>query len=253
MTKTTVITGAASGMGLEDSKKFLSMGWNVVMADFNEESGQVKADKLQKQYPKVKVLFQKVDVSSAESVNALAKTVFDNFETVDNIINNAGIFAKGALHELDEATWDRVMNVDIKSVFLMTKAFVPKMIEQKSGSITNIASISGLLGDYNMAAYSATKGAIVNLTRSMALDYGKYGIRVNNIVPGPTKTPMFEKNPQATQNAFNAASPLGHIVEMEDIANMAYYLASDQAKSITGENMQVTAGFGIYSGQPVQK
>lgn len=252
MQKTTVITGATSGMGLADSKKFLENGWNVVMADFDEKTGQEKVAELQKVFSNSTILFQKVDVSSEESVNKLAEKVFAEFSSIDNIINNAGIFAKGALHELDESTWDKVMNVDVKSVFLMTKAFIPKMIEQKSGSITNIASISGLFGDYNMAAYSAAKGAIVNLTRSMALDYGKYGIRVNNIVPGPTNTPMFRKNPQDIINAFNNVSPLGHVVEVTDIANMAYYLASEEAKAITGQNMQVTAGYGIYSGQPVQ-
>lgn len=93
---------------------------------------------------------------------------------------------------------------------------------------------------------------MANLVRSMALDYGKYGIRINNIMPGPTNTPMFQQNPQNLIAKFNNASPLGHVVEPRDIANMAYFLASDEAKSITGQNMQVTAGFGIHSGQPQQ-
>ena len=103
-----------------------------------------------------------------------------------------------------------------------------------------------------MAAYSAAKGAVVNLVRSMALDYGKYNIRVNNIAPGPTNTKMFKQNPLDVITSFNNISPLHHIVEPDDIANVAYFLASDQAKSITGQNMQVTAGFGIYSDQPIQ-
>lgn len=252
MAKTVVITGAASGMGLSDTRKFLSNGWNVVMADYNAEAGEKIATSLQKEFPNSKVLFQKIDVSDETSVNNLAKVVFEKFKQIDSIINNAGVFAKGALHELDSKTWDRVMNIDVKSIFLMTKAFVPKMIQKRNGVITNIASISGLRGDYEMAAYSAAKGAVVNLVRSMALDYGKYGIRVNNIAPGPTNTKMFKQNSPEVIKAFNDASPLGHIVEPEDIANMAYFLASDQARAITGQNIQVTAGFGIYSNQPVQ-
>lgn len=93
---------------------------------------------------------------------------------------------------------------------------------------------------------------MVNLVRSMALDYGKYGIRVNNVCPGPINTPMFQKNPASVIESFNQASPLGHVVEPEDIAAMVYFLASDQASSITGQNLPVTVGFGIYSSQPVQ-
>ncbi|EEJ72664.1 SDR family NAD(P)-dependent oxidoreductase [Lactobacillus ultunensis] len=252
MNKNVIITGAASGMGLSDTKEFLKHNWNVVMADFNEEVGTQKAIELQNKFPNSKVIFMKVDVSDAKSVDQLAKNVFKIFDSVDVIVNNAGIFASGALHELKESTWERVMNIDVKSIFLMTKAFVPRMMTMRRGVILNTASVSGLYGDYNMAAYSAAKGAVVNLTRSMALDYGKYGIRVNNIVPGPTNTSMFQKNSKEVIQSFNNASPLGHIVEPNDIAKMAYFLASDDAKSITGQNIQVTAGFGIYSGQPRQ-
>lgn len=252
MTKNVVITGAASGMGLSDTKEFLEHGWNVVMADFNEKMGTEKALELQKKFPDSKIFFAKVDVSNAKSVSELAKSAYQIFGSIDAIINNAGIFAPGALHELEEKTWDRVMNIDVKSIYLMTKAFVPKMMDREEGVIINTASISGLRGDYNMAAYSAAKGAVANLVRSMALDYGKYGIRVNNIVPGPTNTPMFQKNPKEVIQSFNNASPLGHVVEPEDIAKTVYFLASDNAKSITGQNIQVTAGFGIHSGQPVQ-
>lgn len=248
--KIVVITGAASGMGLSDTKKFLSEGWNVVMADYNQE-GQALAEQLQAEYPEQKVRFVQVNIADAAEVQALADQVNAEFASVDCIVNNAGVFAKGRLDELTEEAWDRVMNIDVKSIYLMTKAFMPALKKQKS-SIINIASVSGLLGDYNMAVYSAAKGAVVNLVRSMALDYGKYGIRVNNVCPGPTNTPMFQKNPASVIESFNQASPLGHVVEPEDIAAMVYFLASDQASSITGQNLPVTAGFGIYSSQPVQ-
>ena len=136
MSKTVVITGAASGMGLSDTRKFLENNWNVVMADFDEKNGSKVATELQKEFPKVKVLFQKVDVSDENSVQTLADAVLENFDSVDNIINNAGVFVSGTLHELDSKTWDRVMEIDVKSIFLMTKAFIPTMIKQGEGVIT---------------------------------------------------------------------------------------------------------------------
>lgn len=249
--KTVVITGAASGMGLCATKKFLNNNWQVVMADYDVKNGQTQADKLATTFNDA-VLFKQTNVADAKSVSELAQFSHDKFGKIDAIINNAGVFVKGALHEVAENDWDRIMNIDVKSVYLMTKSFVPDMIKQRSGVILNTASISGLMGDFDMAAYSTAKGALTNLVKSMALDYGKYGIRVNNIAPGPTNTPMFQQNPQAVIDKFVAASPLKKIVEPEDIANMMYFLASDEASSVTGQNIGVTAGFGIYSSQPQQ-
>ncbi|SYW14258.1 SDR family NAD(P)-dependent oxidoreductase [Oenococcus oeni] len=248
---TVVITGASSGMGLSATELFLKKGWNVMMADLDDKSGQKILKRLQEDYPN-QVAFQQTNVAETDSVKSLKKTTAETFGKVISVINNAGIFAKGALHEVDEKSWDRIMNVDVKSIYLMTKAFIPDMIEQKKGTIVNTASISGLTGDYNMAAYNAAKGAVVNLVRSMALDYGKYNIRVNNVNPGPTNTPMFQTNPQAVIDKFKKASPLKRLAEPEQIAKVMYFLASDDSNPITGENIPVSAGFEIYSGQPVQ-
>ncbi|EEI20222.1 Dihydroanticapsin 7-dehydrogenase [Lentilactobacillus hilgardii] len=253
MTKTVVITGGVSGMGLSASKLFLSKGWNVMMADFNEKLGEKVNKELSSKYSSKQVAFQQTDVSNAVSVNDLKVKTDQLFGQVDSVINNAGIFTKGALHEVTEDAWDRIMAVDVKSIYLMTKAFVPEMMKQKSGTIVNTASISGLTGDYNMAAYNAAKGAVVNLVRAMALDYGKFGIRVNNVNPGPTMTPMFEANPQSVIDTFKKASPLGKLATSDDIARVMYFLATDESSPITGENVPVSAGFEIYSGQPVQK
>jgi meso-butanediol dehydrogenase/(S,S)-butanediol dehydrogenase/diacetyl reductase len=252
MSKTVVITGAVSGIGLSASKLFLSKGWNVMMADFNDALGQEVYKELSAQYSPEQLAFEQCDVSSAQSVERLAKATHSAFGQVDSMINNAGIFAKGAVHEIEEDVWDRVMSTDVKSIYLTTKAFVPEMIERRSGTIVNTSSISGLQGDYNMAVYNAAKGAVVNLVRAMALDYGKYGIRVNNVNPGPTMTPMFKSNPQSVIDEFAQASPLGKLVKPEDIARTMYFLASEESDPITGENIPVSAGFEVYSGQPVQ-
>ncbi|MCH4009300.1 SDR family NAD(P)-dependent oxidoreductase [Companilactobacillus sp.] len=250
--KTVVITGAASGMGLAATKIFLEHNWNVAMADYNQEQGQQKADELAKKYSTEQVKFFQTDVSDEKSVEKLAKSVADNFDYADALLNNAGVFTGGMLHEVKTADWDRIMNIDVKSIYLMAKYFVPSMIERKSGVIVNTASVSGLMGDYNMAAYNAAKGAVVNLVRSMALDYGQYGIRVNNVNPGPTNTPMFQQNPQSVIDEFVEASPMKKLVEPEDVAKTMYFLTTDGAKSITGQNIPVTAGFGVWSSQPKQ-
>ncbi|WP_311407060.1 SDR family NAD(P)-dependent oxidoreductase, partial [Liquorilactobacillus uvarum] len=166
--KTVVITGAASGMGLSATKLFLAKGWKVMMADFNQEAGKKTADELATRYSKKQVAFHKTNVADSSSVKELKNATAKFFGVADSIINNAGIFTKGALHEVSEENWDRIMAVDVKSIYLMTKYFVPDMIKQKAGTIVNTASISGLTGDYNMAAYNAAKGAVVNLVRAMA-------------------------------------------------------------------------------------
>ncbi|MFT8836633.1 SDR family NAD(P)-dependent oxidoreductase [Liquorilactobacillus satsumensis] len=194
-----------------------------------------------------------VMITGAASGMGLKEATTKAFGRVDSLVNNAGIFTKGALHEVAEDAWDRIMAVDVKSIFLTAKYFVPDMIAQKSGTIVNTASISGLTGDYNMAAYNAAKGAVVNLVRAMALDYGKYNIRVNNVAPGPTNTPMFQANPPEVIKQFEAASPLGRLAEPEEIAKVIYFLASEDSNAITGQNIPVSTGFEIYSGQPVQK
>lgn len=250
--KTVVITGAASGMGLSATKIFLEHNWNVAMADYNQEQGQQKADELAKKHSTEQVKFFQTDVSDEKSVEKLAKSVADAFDHADALLNNAGVFTGGMLHEVKTADWDRIMNIDVKSIYLMAKYFVPSMIERKSGVIVNTASVSGLMGDYNMAAYNAAKGAVVNLVRSMALDYGQYGIRVNNVNPGPTNTPMFQQNPQSVIDEFVEASPMNKLVEPEDVAKTMYFLTTDGAKSITGQNIPVTAGFGVWSSQPKQ-
>ncbi|WP_367295801.1 SDR family NAD(P)-dependent oxidoreductase [Levilactobacillus yonginensis] len=249
--KTVIITGATSGMGLSAVKLFSHRGWRVVLADLNVEKGsQVVADLQQAGY--ANLFFHATDVSQAASVQALAAAVQAQGWSVDSLVNNAGIFVPGMLHQVKEDDWDRIMAVDVKSIYLMSAAFVPGMIEQGHGTIVNTGSISGLRGDYNMAAYNAAKGAVVNLVRAMALDYGQYNIRVNNVDPSATKTPMFMANPPEVVAQFEQANPLKRIAQPEDIARVMYFLASDESDPINGENLPVSGGLEQHSGQPVQ-
>lgn len=246
-----LITGATSGMGLAAAKLFLERGHNVLIVDMNEQRGQQVTADLQSGTEQA-VYFYPADITKSEEVHKVYLFAKQKLGSIDCLINNAGIFTGGMLHETTEEAWDRIFAVDVKSVFLMSKAFVPDMIEQGGGTIVNTASVSGMLGDYNMAAYNAAKGALVNLVRAMALDYGKYNIRVNNVCPSACATPMFLSNPPEVIETFNQANPLRRICTPEEVAEAMYFLATDASRSCNGINLEVTGGLNVHTGQPVQ-
>ncbi|QLQ62814.1 SDR family oxidoreductase [Limosilactobacillus reuteri] len=250
--KNIIITGAGTGMGLSMTKKFLENDWHVIIGVHNLNKAKNVYQELVQKYSLEKVTLKQVNVGDSESVEKFSNEANAENDHIDAIINNAGIFIGGQLQDLTEEEWDKTMAVDVKSIYLMTKAFILGMIQRRAGSIINIASVAGLLGDYSMPAYNAAKGAVVNLVRSMALDYGPYGIRVNNINPGATNTPMFKGNPETVKQSYRDASPLKRIAEPEEIANVAYFLVSEEASAITGQNIGASMGYGIWSGQPKQ-
>lgn len=250
--KNIIITGAGTGMGLSMTKKFLENDWHVIIGVHNLNKAKNVYQELVQKYSLEKVTLKQVNVGDSESVEKFSNEANAENDHIDAIINNAGIFIGSQLQDLTEKEWDKTMAVDVKSIYLMTKAFILGMIQRRAGSIINIASVAGLLGDYSMPAYNAAKGAVVNLVRSMALDYGPYGIRVNNINPGATNTPMFKGNPETVKQSYRDASPLKRIAEPEEIANVAYFLVSEEASAITGQNIGASMGYGIWSGQPKQ-
>lgn len=249
--KRVVITGAASGMGLSAARLFLERGWMVLMTDLNKETGEKIIAELKTQGYE-NVFFFCGNIAKDEDVKKLYEYAILKMGGVDSIINNAGIFCKGMLHEIKEEDWDKIFDVDVKSIFLTSKYFVPYMIQNGGGTIVNTASVSGMNGDYNMAAYNAAKGAVVNLVRAMALDYGKYNIRVNNVCPSACATPMFLANPPEVIEMFNQANPLKRICTPDEVAKAMYFLSSDESTSCNGLNLTVSGGMEIYSGQPVQ-
>ncbi len=250
--KRVLISGATSGMGLSAVKLFLARGWTVVGADLAQERGKSLLEQMEQQGYKDKFFFYACNVAKDEDVKNLHAFVMKNVGGIDSILNNAGIWVGGELHETKEEDWNRVFDVDVKAIYLTSKYFVPYMIENGGGTIVNTASVSGMCGDYNMAAYNAAKGAVVNLVRAMALDYGKYNIRVNNVCPAACATPMFLANPPEVVELFQKANPLGRICTPDEVAKAMYFLSSDESTSCNGINLEVSGGLNIHTGQPVQ-
>ncbi len=252
MMKRVLISGVSSGMGLSAARLFLQRGWRVMGADRNEQAGRALRDELHADGYAESFRFCACNVASDADVARLHTYTVQEFGGIDSIINNAGIFVGGELHEVSEEDWQRVFDVDVKAIYLTAKHFVPDMIRNGGGTIVNTASVSGLCGDYHMAAYNAAKGAAVNLARAMALDYGKYNIRVNNVCPAACATPMFLANPPEVVEQFHRANPLGRICTSDEVAKAMYFLASDESSSCNGINLEVSGGLNIHTGQPVQ-
>lgn len=249
--KRVLVTGGTSGMGLSATKLFLSKRWRVMVVDMNEERGVALIEELRNEGYE-EVYFCKCNLANDADVKALYEYTMETLGGIDSIINNAGIWTGGMLHETKEEDWNRIFDVDVKSIFLTSKYFVPYMIENGGGTIVNTASVSGMFGDYNMAAYNAAKGAVVNMVKAMALDYGKYNIRVNNVCPSACATPMFLANPQEVIDMFNETNPLKRICTPDEVAKAMYFLASDESSSCNGVNLEVSGGLNVHTGQPVQ-
>lgn len=245
--KTVVVTGGATGIGLAITEYFLKNKWQVMISSRNVNRLMEIKDELSRQYGAEFIDCCAADVTDEGSIDKLQKTTNQRFGAVNAVVNNAGIVIKGFVHEMKSDDWDSIFNTNVKGTFLVSKAFLPEMMNAHKGTIVNISSVSGLAGDYGMTAYNASKAAIVNMTRAMAMDYGKYGIRVNSVAPGPTDTNMF---PQEMKGIFSQNSPLNRIVKPEEIAKVVYFMSTDDSSAITGETIPVTAGFELSTGQP---
>ena len=240
--KTAIVTGAASGLGKAIVEKFLAEGSRVVIVDVNESAARDLSATLGP-----KTLAVKTDVGDTTSVENLQKVVFDNFDNVDVMVNNAGVtHLPTPLDEVTEDDFDRVFRVNCKSVYLMAKAFVPDMKKQGSGSILNIASTAGVSPRPNLNWYNSSKGWMNTATRTMAVELAPFGVRVNAVNPVASETPLLasflgEDTPEMRQK-FLSTIPLGRFAQPEDIANAACYLCSDEASMVTGVCMQVDGG-----------
>lgn len=235
-----IVTGGASGIGAATAARLASEGAKVMVADMAEPANTNQD-----------MRFTRTDVSKEAEVNALVAATIAAWGRLDVMVNNAGIGALSAVEDMDLAVWERVFAVNSTGVFLGCKAAIPHM-KERGGAIINTASISGLAGDYYMSAYNASKGAVVNFTRTLALECAQHGIRVNAVCPGLIETPLAAggiADPEDREFWMDRI-PLSRPGRPEDIAGAIAFLASDDAAYVTGVNFPVDGGVTAHTGQP---
>ena len=241
--KVAIITGAASGIGRTTAILFAKEGGKVVVADKNEVGGNETVDLIRSDGGQA--IFNYVNVTSATDIQGMVKTTINTYGKLNILVNNAGIAIRLPVVDLSEEDWDRNIDVNLKSIYLSSKYAIPRMIENSGGSIVNIASIYGIVGGRIRAAYAASKGGVVNLTRSMALDYALHKIRVNCVCPGFVNTPLLKnilKNKEEYQ-ALADLHPMGRLGDMLEIALGVLYLASDESSFVTGIALPIDGGY----------
>jgi NAD(P)-dependent dehydrogenase (short-subunit alcohol dehydrogenase family) len=244
--KVALITGAASGIGRASAILFAREGASVAVIDLNEKAGKEVAGEVAEN--RGQMFFVPAEVTSATDCQRAVRAVAEKFGALHILFNNAGIIRRASVLDLSEEDWDRVMEVNVKSIFLMSKFAIPVMEKSGGGSIINTASGWGLAGGPKAAAYCASKGAVVLLTKAMAIDHGPQNIRVNCICPGDTDTPMLRSEAQQLGTETGrfmreaAQRPLQRVGTPEEIAQAALYLASDAASFVTGTALVVDGG-----------
>ncbi|MEH7304214.1 SDR family NAD(P)-dependent oxidoreductase [Neobacillus drentensis] len=245
--KICLITGAGSGIGKSTALLFAKEGAVVVVNDINENDGDQTVDEITQLG--TEALFIKADVTDSCSVKEMIQHVIDKYSRIDVLFNNAGISGVGQLHEIEPEDWDRVINVNIKGVYLPSKYALPHMMKRKRGSIINMSSCIAEIGLARRASYATTKGAVLSLTKSMQVDYAPYNIRVNALLPGTIFTPFVENylktsydNPDEAIEQIKTRQLSGELGRPEDVANAALFLASDESKFMMGSPLYVDGG-----------
>lgn len=248
--KVVIVTGAASGIGAATARRFSHEGANVALIDRAME----KLDRVAAALPPERTMAHVADVSDPRAVDALVAAVMDRFGRLDVMVNNAGIHQSGAPDQITDEQWRAVIATDLDGVFYGCRAAIPHL-ERTKGAIVNTASVSGTGGDWSMSPYNAAKGGVVNLTRALALDLGRRGIRVNAVCPSLTRTGMTEDmmQDQDLLARFMERIPLGRVCEPEEVAAVIAFLASDDASFVTGAMVAVDGGASASNGQPGQE
>jgi NAD(P)-dependent dehydrogenase (short-subunit alcohol dehydrogenase family) len=243
--KVAIITGAKSGIGFATAFRFAAGGAKVVVADVMAAHEEVR--EITKRGGEA--LFVQVDVSSEAQVNALIEKAVATYGCLDVLVNNAGIELAKKVTDTGEAEWDRLMNVNLKGVFLCSKVAIPVMQRNGGGVIVNVASELGLVGGSEIAAYCASKGGVVQLTKAMAIDHAGDQIRVNCVCPGPVSTPLLEAiidaspAPEEERRRIVEKTLLKRLGQPGEIANVISFLASDESSYMTGAVVLVDGGW----------
>ncbi|NKB71206.1 MAG: glucose 1-dehydrogenase [Candidatus Latescibacteria bacterium] len=244
--KVALITGSGSGMGRATASLFAREGARVVAVDIDAAGGQETVESIHQEGGEA--IFVAADVARAADVKAMVANTVETYGQIDILHNNAGVVLVKFLEDTSEEEWDHLMGVNLKAIFLAVKYAVPHMKDQGHGCIINTGSTGSFVGQYMTPAYIASKGGVLQLTKTLALDYAGYNIRVNCICPGTVDTPMVRRHietspdPQRTEALERQLIPLKRFIEPDEIAGAALYLASPQARSITGTALVVDGG-----------
>jgi NAD(P)-dependent dehydrogenase (short-subunit alcohol dehydrogenase family) len=243
--KVAIVTGAGQGIGEAIARRYAHGGAMVVVCDVNAETGNAVADDLRAR--DAEAVFLPGDVRDSRSVDAMVGETTERWGGVDVLCNNAGVGHLRSVIEEDDAGYDRIMDVNVRGIINCCRAALPSIIERR-GSIVNVASVAGFVGFKRDAVYCASKGAVVMLTRQMALDYGPVGVRVNAVCPGFTQTAELEHylsqrdDPEAERADLMRLQPLGRLARPEEIAAVAAFLASEAASFVNGVSLPVDGG-----------
>ena len=238
--KVAMVTGAARGLGQAIAVKLAEAGADIALCDLN-------AEWLEETAGKVKALGRKVEcygvnVAEGSSVIEGVKAIEKDFGRIDILVNNAGITKDGLLMRMSEEDWDAVLNVNLKGVFLCTKAAMRGMMKQRSGTIVNIASVIGLMGNAGQANYAASKGGVISFSKTVAKELASRNVRCNAVAPGFIRTAMTDKLDVEVQNKMKELIPLARFGEPEDVANVVLFLASDASAYVTGQVLSTCGG-----------
>ncbi|NWF80826.1 MAG: 3-oxoacyl-ACP reductase FabG [Chloroflexi bacterium] len=238
--KVAIVTGGGQGIGKVTALTFAREGAKVAVADINMTAAQAVADEICAADGQAKAIF--LDVSRAESVEAAVRTVQETYGRIDVLVNNAGITRDARMQKMTEEQFDAVINVNLKGVWLCSKAVAPIMIAGGGGSIINAASVVGLYGNFGQTNYVAAKSGVIGMTKTWARELGPNHIRVNAIAPGFTATEMIATVPEKVLDSVRERTPLRRLGTPEDIANAYLFLASDESSFITGVTLSVDGG-----------
>jgi len=239
--KNIIVTGGASGIGLAVVQRCLQEGANVVLADIAASDGAARARQLDGKPGRC--LFIACDVTSSEQADHLVATTAAQLGSVDAVFNNAGIGGSAPAVEMADANYLRIVDINLNGVFRVARAALRQMYRQGAGSVINCASILGTLGQSGTVAYSAAKGGVVNMTRTLAIEAAPHGVRVNSVGPGYIDTPLLKDMPQEARQALVKLHPIGRLGRPEEVANAVLFLASDEASFVTGAYLLVDGGY----------
>jgi len=249
--KVAIVTGGAKGIGASIVEGFVKEGASVVIADSDVDAAQQLAEKLRRNGAKVLVV--RADVTKKSDADNLIATTLNEFGVIDILVNNAGVVSDISFVDLEESEWDRICDVNIKGVYLITRAVVPHMMSSRYGKIINLSSLAGKRGNIGLAHYCASKFAVIGITQSLAKELGQYNINVNAVCPGIVGTAMWDTLLDARSRRQNLSreqiwevwmeqTPLKRPQTPEDMANVVLFLSSEISRNITGEAISVNGG-----------